>query len=69
MSTDYKTHSIVYGCDSFVGGMIRLEWLWTLTRVPNAIGSAAHAAMTDTIFTIIEKKLKYFDPESRLRPT
>lgn len=67
--TDYDTHSVVYGCDTFVGGMVKLDWLWALTRVPNAIGSAAHSLMKTTIFKVITDRLEDFDPEDRLRPT
>ena len=67
--TDYESHSVVYGCDNFIGGMIRFDWLWTLTRVPNPIGSAAHTEMEDTVFKLIYEKLSSFVPESRLRQT
>ena len=69
LNTDYSTHSVVYGCDSFLGGMIKLDWLWVITRVPNAIGSAAHTAMKNTVFKVITDKLEDFDPTTRLRPT
>ena len=68
--TDYTTHSVVYGCDTFVGGMVKFDWLWALTRVPNAIGSAAHTALTNTVFAVINSKLEDFgDVNTRLRPT
>ena len=69
MYTDYATHSVVYGCDNFVGGMIRFDWLWTLSRVPNAIGSSAHTVLKDTIFKVINSKLSDFNPLTRLRAT
>ena len=67
--TDYTTHSVVYGCDNYIAGMIRFDWLWTLTRTPNAIGSADHTTMKTTVFNIIKDKLDDFDPDTRLRPT
>ena len=67
--TDYTTHSVVYGCDTFLAGAIKFDWLWALTRVPNAIGSSAHSLMEATIFKVITDKLEKFDPETRLRPT
>ena len=69
MYTDYTTHSVVYGCDNFGAGAVKLDWLWAITRVPNAIGSATHDAMKATIFGVINDKLEDFDPETRLRPT
>ena len=69
MYTDYSTHSVVYGCDNYIGGMVKLDWLWTLSRVPNAIGSAAHTVLKDTVFKVIRSKLDNFDPDTRLRPT
>ena len=42
LETDYTTRSIVYGCDTFLGGAIKFDWLWTLTRDPLAIDSADH---------------------------
>ena len=31
-NTDANGHSIVYGCDTFVAGAIKLDWVWVLTR-------------------------------------
>lgn len=68
--TDYTTHSVVYGCDTFGAGALKFDWLWALTRVPNAIGSAAHDVMTTTVFDVINDKLEDFgEPTERLRPT
>ena len=52
-----------------MAGAIKFDWLWILTRVPSAIGSAAHTAMTATVFNIITDKLEDFNPVERLRPT
>ena len=49
--------------------MVKADWLWVLTRVPNAIGSAAHSAMKDIVFKVINDKLDEFDPDTRLRAT
>ena len=32
LATDYDSYSIVYNCDAFVGGAVRIEYLWVLTR-------------------------------------
>ena len=39
-----------------------------MTRVPSAIGTAAHTAMKDTMFSVIGSRLPDYDPEE-LRPT
>ena len=67
MSTDYTTHSVVYGCDNFISGMIRFEWLWTLARKPEPKDN--RAAYETTVFDIIKSKLSDYDPTTRLRPT
>ena len=67
--TDYTTHTVVYGCDTFLMNAIKLEWLWSLTRVPLLIGSAAHTTMTDTVFKVIADKLPNFDLKNDIRPT
>ena len=68
--TDYTTHSVVYGCDTFVGCMVKFDWLWSLTRAPLAIGSAAHTTMKNTVFAVINSKLEdWGNTETRLRPT
>ena len=70
METDYTTRTVVYGCDTFGGGAIKFDWLWTLTRTPLAIGSADHTQMKNELFATINSKLEDFgDPETRLRPT
>ena len=67
MSTDYEGHSVVYGCDNFVSGMIRFEWLWTLAREPRAKDDRTD--YENTVFSIIKEKLSDYDPDTRLRPT
>ena len=67
--TDYETHTVVYGCDNFFAGAIKFDWLWTLTRTPLEIGSAAHTTMKDTIWAVINDKLPDYDPDTDLRPT
>ena len=68
--TDYTTHSVVYACDTFGAGAVKLDWLWVVTRAANAIGSAAHTAMKTTVFDVINSKLENpGDLETRLRPT
>ena len=34
-------YSVVYGCDTFVAGAVKLDWLWVITRQPQDIGSAS----------------------------
>ena len=67
--TDYTTHTVVYGCDTFLANAIKLEWLWSLTRTPLAIGEAAHTLMSDTVLKVIRDKLPNFDVDNGLRPT
>ena len=68
--TDYTTHSVVYGCDTFGAGAYKVDWLWALTRVPEAIGTAAHTTMKNTIYSVINSKLEDAgDLDTRLRPT
>ena len=70
MDTDYDSYSVVYACDTFGAGAVKFDWLWVVTRTANAIGSAAHTAMKNTVFDIINSKLDDFgDPDTRLRPT
>ena len=69
LHTDYDTHAVVQGCDQFVGGMVMVDWMWVLTRVPNAIGSAAHTLMKDIAFKVIQDKRPDYDPETRFRAT
>ena len=59
--TDYTTHTIVHGCDNFVAGMVKVDWLWSLTRTPLAVGSSDHTAITTTIFNTLKEKLPSFD--------
>ena len=72
MYTDYDTHTVIYGCDTYLANAIKLEWIWSLTRVPNAIGSAAHTLLSDTVLKVIKDKLPNYDIDDKdngLRPT
>ena len=61
---------MVYACDNFAAGAVKLDWLWVVTRVASAIDSAAHAAMKTTVYAVIEDKLENpGDLDARLRPT
>ena len=67
MSTDYTSHTVVYGCDNFAAGMVRADWLWALTRSPLEIGTSDHDTMKDTVFDIIDEKLEgKYDTSERL---
>ena len=33
-------YSLVYGCDTFVAGAVKLDWVWVITRSALVIGSA-----------------------------
>ena len=67
--TDYDTHSVVYGCDTFAAGAIKFDWLWSLTRTPLEIGTSAHTTMKSTIWDVISDKLPDYDADTELRPT
>lgn len=67
--TDYDTVSVVYGCDTFLGGALKLDWMWALTRDPLEIGSAGHTAITNTIFDVITSAIPDYTPKKTLRPT
>ena len=67
--TDYTTHTVVYGCDNFGAAALRFDWLWSLTRTPLEIGSAAHTSMKNTIWDVLSDKLPDYDPDTELRPT
>ena len=73
MSTDYETYSTVYGCDTYGAGLLKLDWMWALTRIPNAIGTPEHQADKDKLFGIVRDKLfkePWKDPSwDNLRPT
>ena len=70
LDTDYDSYSVVYACDTFFAGAVKFDWLWVITRTANAIGSAAHTAMKDTVYAIINSKLENpGDLDTRLRPT
>ena len=54
--TDYTTHTTVQGCDTFLGGMIKLDWSWALTRTPLEKGTADHTTMTSTVKAVFADK-------------
>ena len=54
---------------SFLNGMIKLDWLWVLTRDPLEIGSADWNTMQTNVFNIIQTKLPNYDPNTRLYST
>ena len=33
-------YSLVYGCDTFIAGAVKLDWIWVITRQALVIGSA-----------------------------
>ena len=47
LDTDYSTYTVVYGCDDNIAAMTKFHYVYSLTRVPLAIASAAHEAMKD----------------------
>merc|ERR1711915_839835 len=49
--------SIVYGCDTFIAGAIKLDWMWVITRQALVIGSGAWTTMKTTVFDIIRQRL------------
>ena len=69
IETDHTSYSVVYGCDSFIAGMIKLEWMWVLTRNPLEINSADWTSMQTTVFNAITTKIPTFDPNTRMRST
>ena len=56
----------MYACDNFAAGSWKVDWLWSIAREPQAIGSASHTALTETVFGIINSKL---ENPIELRPT
>ena len=64
-------YSIVYGCDTFLGGAIKLNWVWVLTRQAYVINSAAWTAMRETVFEVFRNKLSQpaYDPYTFLLNT
>ena len=69
METDHTSYSVVYGCDTFLAGAIKLEWLWVLTRNALEINSADWTTMRNLVFGVITNKVPSYDPTTRLRPT
>ena len=70
LSTDYTSYSIVYNCDPFVGGVVKIEYLWVLTRDQLEVNSADWITMRDKVWAIIREKVgDHIDPETDLRPT
>ena len=70
LATDYTSYSIVYNCDPFVGGVVKIEYLWVLTRDQLEVDSADWITMRDTVWAIIREKVgDAIDPETDLRPT
>lgn len=57
LATDYDNYSVVYNCDAFSGGMVKVEYMWVLTRTPLAIDSADWIAMRDNVWAIISEKV------------
>ena len=70
LETDYDNYSIVYNCDAFSGGMVKVEYLWVLSRTPYEIDSADWVTFRDERFATIREKVgDYIDPDTDLRPT
>merc|ERR1712228_261936 len=62
-------YSIVYGCDTFIAGAIKLDWMWVITRQALVIGSGAWTTMKTTVFDIIRQRLPDYDPDTFLLET
>merc|ERR1712228_409960 len=64
-------YSIVYGCDTFLGGAIKLDYFWALTRSALVIDTPAWTNMKSTIFDLYRTKLPQpdYDPEANLEQT
>ena len=70
LATDYENYSVVYNCDDFVGGMVKVEYMWILTREALEVNTPDWVAMKDKLFTIVKDKVGgYITPEKDLRPT
>ena len=64
-------YSIVYGCDTFIGGAIKLDWVWIITRSALEINSAAWSSIKTKTFDIFRDKLPqpHYDPDTFFKDT
>ena len=58
INTDYDSYTVIYGCDNFGAAAYRTNWLWVLSRVPMAIGTAAHTAFKELVDNEVNKALE-----------
>ena len=53
LDTDYTSYAIVYSCGTYIAGLIKLNYLWVLTRDPLEINSGDWTSMKTATFSII----------------
>ena len=62
-------YSIVYGCDTFVAGAIKLDWMWVVTRSALVVNSAAWTSMKAIIWNDMAAKLPSYNPDTFFKST
>ena len=60
---------IIYGCDTFLAGAIKIDWMWALSRNPLSIGTAAWTTRKNEVFAEIDAELPDYDPEENFHET
>ena len=54
LQTDYTSYTIVYSCSGILANMIKLDWMWILTREPLVPNSQEWLDMQALTYGIIE---------------
>ena len=62
-------YSIVYGCDTFIAGAVKLDWMWVITRQALVINSTAWNTMKTTIWNAMAAKLPNYNPDTFFKAT
>ena len=59
----------MYGCDNFLAGALKIEWMWALSRTPLSIGTGAWDTFKDEIYAKINAELPDYDPDENFHET
>ena len=62
-------YSMVYGCDTFIAGAIKLDWMWVITRQANVIGSADWTSIKNKVWTQMANVLPNYNPDTFFKAT
>ena len=62
-------YSVVYGCQVYLGGAIKLDWMWVITRSALEIGTSNWNTVKTNVWAAINKYLPGLDPDTFLLQT